>query len=102
VAPWGHYWSSLVHQARRSVDSMRASQVAFQISGPTSMPRVQHVGLATATKLGAKSVGGGGAIFCAEGSSSSSCRSVLAQTGLGVELEQRQRVHSASCVASMA
>jgi hypothetical protein len=49
-----------------------------------------------------KLVGGEGVILVMDGVSSGLYRPVLAQTGLGVELERHQRAHSANCVAVMA
>jgi hypothetical protein len=49
-----------------------------------------------------KLVGGGGAIFAAEGGAVGLCQSVLARVELAVGLAQRQWVHSVSYAAGMA
>jgi hypothetical protein len=49
-----------------------------------------------------KSVGSDGTNLATEGVTAGLCRSVPAQTGLGVESDQHQWAHSASCAVGMA
>jgi hypothetical protein len=88
------------------VSSVHAAQATRLPSGLARGSKDQHVGPVAIARLGGgeKLVGGGGggAVLVVNGVSSGPCRSVLARTRLGVELERRQWAHSASCAVSMA